>query len=198
MGVRGELFSAKVPLKNRSYFFNVKENRLGDLFMTVVESKPSEGEGFDRHQIVLFADDVQEFLKGFDTSLRFIEKELSSRRKAKHESRMGHAVGAPRQEREAGAERRPPREDSSGGKKKVLRLGAETRIRDANRDSKPGARSGTKPAHSGSKPPRGDSPSRSGSSSRSSSPAGAKKSPEAAKRPRVKAVRKDASHKEKD
>jgi hypothetical protein len=87
MGVRGELFSAKVTLRNRTYFFNVKENRLGDLFMTVVESKPSEGEGFDRHQIVLFADDVQEFLKGFDQSLRYIEKEVVTRNKVKREAR---------------------------------------------------------------------------------------------------------------
>jgi len=29
MGVRGELFSQKVILPNRTYFFNVKENRMG-------------------------------------------------------------------------------------------------------------------------------------------------------------------------
>lgn len=81
MGVRGEMFSTKVSLDNRTYFFNVKENRKGDVFMTVVESKPSEGEGFDRHQIVLFADDTREFLKGFEAALGFVEKELAKRRK---------------------------------------------------------------------------------------------------------------------
>jgi hypothetical protein len=29
MGIRGELFSTKVMLPNRTYFFNVKENRMG-------------------------------------------------------------------------------------------------------------------------------------------------------------------------
>jgi hypothetical protein len=31
MGLRGELFSTRVVLQNRTYFFNVKENRVGDL-----------------------------------------------------------------------------------------------------------------------------------------------------------------------
>jgi len=29
MGVRGEIFSNRVILPNRTYFFNVKENRMG-------------------------------------------------------------------------------------------------------------------------------------------------------------------------
>jgi len=29
MGIRGEIFSEKVILPNRTYFFNVKENRMG-------------------------------------------------------------------------------------------------------------------------------------------------------------------------
>jgi hypothetical protein len=81
MGIRGEVFSTKVVLANRTYFFNVKENRLGDLFLNIVESKPNEGEGFERHQIVLFADDMKDFLKGLDDSLRFMEKEISGKRK---------------------------------------------------------------------------------------------------------------------
>ncbi|MCI7545616.1 MAG: DNA-binding protein, partial [Treponema porcinum] len=33
MGARGELFTTEVYLDNRSYFFNVKENRTGDVFL---------------------------------------------------------------------------------------------------------------------------------------------------------------------
>ena len=40
MGVRGELFTTQVVLDNRSYFFNVKENRTGDVFLKVVENAP--------------------------------------------------------------------------------------------------------------------------------------------------------------
>ena len=66
MGIRGEIFSTKVILQNRSYFFNVKENRTGDLYLNIVESKNRETGGFDRQSVILFADDLQEFLRGFD------------------------------------------------------------------------------------------------------------------------------------
>lgn len=75
MGIRGELFTTSIALENRSYFFNVKENRTGDIFLQVVESKNKDGEGFDRHAIVVFEDDMQKFLKGLDETLTFIEKQ---------------------------------------------------------------------------------------------------------------------------
>jgi len=84
MGLRGELFSTRVILQNRTYFFNVKENRVGDLYLNIVESKNRETGGFDRQSIVLFADDLQEFLKGFDESLRVLEKETRERRRSSH------------------------------------------------------------------------------------------------------------------
>jgi hypothetical protein len=74
MGVRGEIFSNKVALPNRTYFFNVKENRMGDLYLNIVESKNKDSGGFDRQSVILFADDLQEFLKGFDESLKVLEK----------------------------------------------------------------------------------------------------------------------------
>jgi hypothetical protein len=82
MGIRGELFSAKVALQNRTYFFNVKENRLGDLYLNIVESKNRETGGFERQSVVLFADDLAEFLKGFDESLRVLEKAVREKRRA--------------------------------------------------------------------------------------------------------------------
>lgn len=76
MGVRGELFSARVHSKNdrRTYFFNLKENRNHDLFLTVVESKKQDGaETFDRHQIVVFEEDLGLFRKGLETVLEYIQ-----------------------------------------------------------------------------------------------------------------------------
>ena len=87
MGIRGELFTTQVTLENRSYFFNVKENRTGDVFLQVVESKSRDGADFDRHQIAIFADDLQKFLQGMDKSLSFIEKDRKARSKAKAEKK---------------------------------------------------------------------------------------------------------------
>ncbi|MDR2793916.1 MAG: DUF3276 family protein [Treponema sp.] len=75
MGLRGEIFSTRVQLQNRTYFFNVKENRLGDIYLNIVESKnKEEGSGFERQSVVLFADDLTQFLGGFEEALRVVEK----------------------------------------------------------------------------------------------------------------------------
>jgi hypothetical protein len=80
MGVRGEVFSEKVQVGKRTYFFNVKENRSGDLFLNVVESKKQEGaERFERHSIVVFREDLDLFLRGMDKALNFIQQEKPGR-----------------------------------------------------------------------------------------------------------------------
>lgn len=92
MGIRGELFTTQVTLDNRSYFFNVKENRTGDVFLQVVESKSKNGEDFDRHAIVIFADDMQKFFKGMDESLSFIDKDRKERAKKQAEKKAAKAA----------------------------------------------------------------------------------------------------------
>jgi hypothetical protein len=47
-----------------------------------VESKNRETGGFDRQSVILFADDLQELLKGFDESLRVMEKTMREKRSA--------------------------------------------------------------------------------------------------------------------
>ncbi len=74
MGIRGELFSTRVSCEGRTYFFNVKQNRMGDVFLSIVESKPTEPETFDRRSIVVFGSDVKPFIKAFQTALSFMEK----------------------------------------------------------------------------------------------------------------------------
>lgn len=100
MGIRGELFTTQIVLDNRSYFFNVKENRTGDVFLQIVESKKGEGVDFDRHQVAIFAEDMQKFLKGLESSLSFIDKEKKERskkaaeKKAAKEAKYGHGAQA--------------------------------------------------------------------------------------------------------
>lgn len=74
MGMRGELFTSQVVCEGRTYFFNVKENRMGDLFLAIVESKPTESESFDRRSIVIFKEDMKGFLKAFQSTLSYMEK----------------------------------------------------------------------------------------------------------------------------
>ena len=99
MGIRGELFSTRVLLQNRTYFFNVKENRLGDLYLNIVESKNRDEGGFERQSVILFAEDLQEFLKGFDESLRVLEKAVREKRRGKKEGDDKPREDRPREDR---------------------------------------------------------------------------------------------------
>ena len=95
MGIRGELYTNQVIVDNRAYFFNVKENRKGDVFLQIVESKKDETE--DRHAIVIFASELQKFCKGLDDSLSFInknEKKLALEKKNMQEKRSNRVKKA--------------------------------------------------------------------------------------------------------
>ena len=72
MGLRGEVFSTRANSENRTYFFNVKENRHGDLFLSIVESKKHGEEGFERHSVMVFEEDIEEFLESFHKATDFI------------------------------------------------------------------------------------------------------------------------------
>ena len=107
MGVRGELFSTKVSLQNRTYFFNVKENRLGDLYLNIVESKNRDEGGFERQSVILFADDLQDFLQGFDEALKILEKaQREKRRGKKTEVYPSRSPGPGKESRSSGRTRR--------------------------------------------------------------------------------------------
>lgn len=90
MGIRGELYTEQVKVENRTYFFNVKENSKGDVFLQVVESKMNESSTFERHSIVIFESEMPTFLQNLDKCVEFIEKnkakrfkEMMKRREAK-------------------------------------------------------------------------------------------------------------------
>ena len=117
MGVRGEIFSSRVILANRTYFFNVKENRMGDIYLNIVESKNRDNGGFERQSVILFADDLQEFLKGFDESLKVLEKAVREKRRGGGESAKregGRGESAVRGEK-------PWRGESAGHADKAMR-----------------------------------------------------------------------------
>lgn len=76
MGVRGEVFSTRCSSAGdrRTYFFNVKENRNGDLFLNIVESKKQPESEFARHQVVIFQEDVDAFMRELSKATGFISE----------------------------------------------------------------------------------------------------------------------------
>lgn len=95
MGIRGELFSTRIKSANerRTYFFNVKENRGGDLFLTVVESKEREGgTEFDRHQVVIFEDDLSAFEQGLKEALDAVRARRERPRRVREPKKKTYRV----------------------------------------------------------------------------------------------------------
>ena len=74
MGVRGEVFSSRAVSGKRTYFFNVKENRHGDLFLNIVESKKHTENGFERHSLIVFQEDLEAFLQGFNEAVKYVQE----------------------------------------------------------------------------------------------------------------------------
>jgi len=74
MGIRGEVYSERLSAGTRTYFFNVKENRAGDLFLNLVESKKHGEVGFERHQVMIFEEDIDSFKQEFDKAIAFMKK----------------------------------------------------------------------------------------------------------------------------
>ena len=103
MGVRGEIFSTRLILPSRTYFLNVKENRLGDLYLNIVESKNQDAGGFERQSVIVFADDLPAFLGEFDKALNRLEK-IAKEQKQGGKSRPVN--------RKSGEEKDRPRRDS--------------------------------------------------------------------------------------
>lgn len=80
MGIRGEVFSTKTSTGKRTYFFNIKENRHGDLFLNMVESKKQMDSSFERHSMVVFEEDLETFMEGLNQAVEFLRKDKKERK----------------------------------------------------------------------------------------------------------------------
>ena len=63
--------------KRRTYFFDVRETRGNDYYLTITESRKKFNEdGYDRHKIFLYKGDFNKFLKGMTEAIDFVKTEL--------------------------------------------------------------------------------------------------------------------------
>jgi len=63
--------------KRRTYFFDVRETRGNDFYLTITESrKRFDSEGYDRHKIFLYKEDFNKFIKGLGEAVDYVKTEL--------------------------------------------------------------------------------------------------------------------------
>ena len=63
--------------KRRTYFFDVRETRGNDYYLTITESRKKFNEdGYDRHKIFLYKEDFNKFLKGMTEAIDFVKTDL--------------------------------------------------------------------------------------------------------------------------
>ncbi len=63
--------------KRRTYFFDVRETRGNDFYLTITESrKRFDSDGYDRHKIFLYKEDFNKFIKGLNEAVDYVKTEL--------------------------------------------------------------------------------------------------------------------------
>lgn len=76
-----EIFTKVLKAGRRTYFFDVRETKAGDYYLTITESKKNFSENgeasFEKHKIYLYKEDFKSFSELFNESTNFIldEKE---------------------------------------------------------------------------------------------------------------------------
>lgn len=73
---KNEVFSKAVRAGKRTYFFDVKETKGSEYYLTITESKKvTDDEGrffFEKHKIFLYREDFEKFMDGVNETIGFI------------------------------------------------------------------------------------------------------------------------------
>lgn len=63
--------------KRRTYFFDVKQTKGNDYYLTITESKKRfEDGGYERHKIFLYKEDFNRFLEGLNDAVDYVKVDL--------------------------------------------------------------------------------------------------------------------------
>lgn len=75
------LFSKIIKAGKRIYYIDVKENRVGDLYLALTESKKvvkgteeAPEVSFEKHKVFLYREDFEKFLDGMQEAIAYVEE----------------------------------------------------------------------------------------------------------------------------
>lgn len=96
-----EIFTRVLKAGRRTYFFDVRETKAGDYYLTITESKKSFSESgtpsFEKHKIYLYKEDFKSFEDMFRESSDFIisqkgEDVISERHDKDYKARSSYTI----------------------------------------------------------------------------------------------------------
>lgn len=72
------IFSKRIKAgKRRTYFFDVRETRGNDYFITITESKKRfNDDGYDRHKMFIYKEDFNKFINALTETADYVKTEL--------------------------------------------------------------------------------------------------------------------------
>ena len=76
---RDEIFSRRVKAGKRTYFFDVKETRGNDFYLTITESKKRYRDDqpyYEKHKIFLYKEDFEKFVDALQECVEHVQEEL--------------------------------------------------------------------------------------------------------------------------
>ncbi len=75
MANRGELHTTRLTSARgiRHYFFNLKQDRAGSLFLTIAESTRKPDGEFIRNELFVYEEDLDDFLDNLNSSREFMQ-----------------------------------------------------------------------------------------------------------------------------
>ncbi len=75
---REDVYTKKVRAGKRTYFFDVRSTRRGDLYLIITESKkhthPDGSATYDKHKVFLYKEDFDKFLNGLHDAIDEIDR----------------------------------------------------------------------------------------------------------------------------
>ena len=76
MSIENREFSKSVKAGKRTYFFDIEKNKLDDKkYFSITESKSTK-EGFERNEIKLYIDDVNNFVYALNETIQYYNSTL--------------------------------------------------------------------------------------------------------------------------
>ncbi|MDX1685161.1 MAG: DUF3276 family protein [Saprospiraceae bacterium] len=72
------LFTSKVRAgRRRTYFFDVRETKGHDYYVTITEStRKYNGDGYERHKVFIYKEDFNRFIQGLQDAVNHVKTEL--------------------------------------------------------------------------------------------------------------------------